>query len=59
VWIALTIAALNCLEIKGGDVSIVHMTLPYEERIWIIFDLESLWIEECRSFFKCTPSQIA
>jgi len=46
--------------------------LHCEERIWIILDLksceekqeefdcmDSLWIEECRSFLKCTLSQIA
>ncbi len=34
VWIALTIAALNRLSVKCGDVMNVYITVPVTEKIW-------------------------
>ena len=34
VWIALTIAALNDLEVKASDIQNAYLTAPCEEKIW-------------------------
>ena len=41
VRIALTIAALNNLQVKAGDVMNVYVTAPYSEKIWTVLGKES------------------
>jgi hypothetical protein len=40
VRIALTIAALNDLEVKASDVMNAHLMVPCEERVWTILGAE-------------------
>ena len=40
VRIALTLAALNDLEVKCGDVLNAYITAPVKEKVWTILGLE-------------------
>ncbi len=40
VWIALTLAALNDLEVKVADIMNAYVTAPTEEKIWTILGPE-------------------
>jgi len=40
VWIALTLAALNDLDVKVADIMNAYVTAPTEEKIWTILGPE-------------------
>jgi hypothetical protein len=57
MWLALTIASLNDLEVKVGDVLNTYITAPVKEKVWTVFgsEFEHDAGNQAKELSQCVP----